>query len=154
VKKEFEFKYRTFNEDEQQKAVSDYCNRWLRECTFWHPVPAEFIQEFKNKRDHVAPLQGKVQKTWVQVVLVGDIAFVGVPGGLFAELGNEIKRLSPFRYTYVVGLANDYLGYFPDNEALDLGGYQTWANAAISERGTGEAIVNETVRILNDLYNK
>jgi hypothetical protein len=152
VKKEFEFKYRTYNEAEQQKAVSDYCNRWLSECTFWHPVPAEFIQEFKNKRDHVAPLQGKAQKTWVQVLLVGDIAFVGVPGGLFAELGNEIKRLSPFRYTYVVGLANDYLGYFPDNEAFDLGGYQTWANAAISERGTGEAIINEAVRILNDLY--
>ncbi len=152
VKREFEFQYRTYNESEQQKAVSDYCNRWLRECTFWHPVPEEFIQEFKNKRDHVAPLQGKAQKTWIQVILVGDIAFVGVPGGLFAELGNEIKRLSPFRYTYVVGLANDYLGYFPDNEAFDLGGYQTWANAAISERGTGEAMVKEAVRILKDLY--
>jgi hypothetical protein len=154
VKKEFEFKYRTYNEAEQQKAVSDYCNRWLNECTFWHPVPEEFIQEFKNKRDHIANLQGKAQKTWIQVVLVGDIAFVGVPGGLFAELGSEIKRLSPFRYTYVVGLANDYMGYFPDNEAFDLGGYQTWANAAISERGTGEAIVNEIVRILNDLCPK
>jgi hypothetical protein len=152
VKKEFEIKYRTYNEAEQQKSVSDYCNRWLRECSFWHPVPAEFIQEFKNKRDHVAPLQGTAKNTWIQVILAGDIAFVGVPGGLFAELGNEIKRLSPFRYTYVVGLANDYMGYFPDNEAFDLGGYQTWANAAITERGTGEAIVNETLRILNDLY--
>jgi hypothetical protein len=88
------------------------------------------------------------------VVLVGDIAFVGVPGGLFAELGNEIKRLSPFRYTYVVGLANDYLGYFPDNEAFNLGGYQTWANAAITEKGTGEVIVNNAINILNELYQK
>jgi hypothetical protein len=154
VKKEFEFKYRTYNEDEQQKAVSDYCNRWLKECSFWHPITEEFIREFKNKRDHLALLQGKTQKTWLQVILIGDIAFVGVPGGLFAELGMEIKRRSPFRYTYVIGLANDYLGYFPDNEAFDFGGYQTWANAAISERGTGEAIVNESVRILNDLYQK
>ena len=153
VKKEFEIIYRTYNEDEQQRAVSDYCNRWLKECTFWHPVPEEFIREFKHKREHIAQLQGKTQRTWIQVILAGDIAFVGVPGGLFAELGMEIKRRSPFRYTYVVGLANDYLGYFPDNEAFDMGGYQTWANAAISVRGTGETMVNEAVRILNELNN-
>jgi hypothetical protein len=152
VKKEFEFNCRTFNEVEQQKAVSDYCNRWLRESIFWHAEPAQIIQSFKNKRDQIAPLQGKTKKTWIQVVLVGDIAFVGVPGGLFGELGLEIKRRSPFRYTYVVGLANDFMGYLPDAEAFDLGGYQTWAHVAISERGTGEAIVNEAVRILNDLY--
>jgi len=35
-----------------------------------------------------------------------------------------------------------------------LGGHQTWANSSISERGTGEAIVNETVKMLNDLYQK
>jgi len=152
VKKEFEYKCRTFNEDEQQKAVSDYCNRWLRESTFWHADPEQIIQSFKKKRDLISPLQGKTQKTWIQVILVGDIAFVGVPGGLFGELGMEIKRMSPFRYTYVVGLANDFIGYLPDDEAFNLGGYQTWAHVAFSERGTGEAIVNEAVRILNDLY--
>ena len=151
VKNELEFKCRTFNEDEQQKAVSDYCNRWLRESTFWHAEPEQIIQGFKKKRDLIAPLQGKIQKTWVQVILLGDIAFVGVPGGLFGELGMEIKRRSPFRYTYIVGLANDFIGYLPDNEAFDLGGYQTWAHVAISERGTGEAIVNEALRMLNDL---
>ncbi len=152
VKKEFEFKYRIFNEVEQQKAVSDYCNRWLRESIFWHAEPAQIIQSFKNKRDQIAPLQGKTKKTWIQVVLIGDIAFVGIPGGIFGELGLEIKRLSPFRYTYVVGLANDFMGYLPDDEAFDLGGYQTWAHSAVSERGTGEEIVTETVRILNDLF--
>jgi hypothetical protein len=152
VKKELEFKCRTYNEDEQQKAVSDYCNRWLKESTFWHAEPEQIIQGFKTKRDLIAPLQGKVRKTWVQVILIGDIAFVGVPGGLFGELGMEIKRRSPFRYTYIVGLANDFIGYLPDNEAFDLGGYQTWAHVAFSERGTGEAIVNKAVEMLNDLY--
>ena len=152
VKREFEFKCRTFNEDEQQKAVSDYCNRWLRESTYWHAEPDQIIQGFKKKRDMIAPLQGKIQKTWVQVILLGDIAFVGVPGGLFGELGMEIKRRSPFRFTYIVGLANDYIGYMPDNEAFNLGGYQTWAHVAFSEKGTGEAIVNETLRMLKDLY--
>ncbi len=154
VKNEFDFTIRTFNEDRQQKAVSDYCKRWFRESTFWHAEPEAVIQSFKNGRDEIAPFQGKTRKTWIQVILVGDIAFVGVPGELFAELGNEIKRRSPFRYTYVVAIANDYIGYIPDYDAFDLGGHQTWANSSISERGTGEAIVNETVKMLNDLYQK
>jgi hypothetical protein len=154
VKKEFEYTIRTFIEEEQQKAVSDYCNRWFKESTFWHAGPEAVIQSFKNGRDEISLLQGKTRKTWIQVILLGDIAFVGVPGELFAELGNEIKRLSPFRYTYVVAIANDYIGYIPDYDAFDLGGHQTWANSSISERGTGEAIVNETVKMLNDLYQE
>jgi hypothetical protein len=152
VKKEFEFTIRTFNEDEQQKAVSDYCNRWLKESIFWHMEPEPVIQSFKNGRANVAPLQGKTQNSWIQVILVGDIAYVGVPGELFAELGNEIKRLSPFRYTYIVGIANDYIGYLPDDEAFDLGGYQTWATRSYSERGTGELIVSQAIEILDSLY--
>jgi len=152
VKNEFEFTIRSFNEDEQQKAVSDYCNRWLKESTFWHAEPEPVIQSFKNGRERRASLQGQTQKSWIQVILVGDIAFVGVPGELFAELGMEIKRRSPFRYTYVVGIANDYIGYIPDDEAFDLGGYQTWATRASSERGTGEFIVSQTVEILDSLY--
>jgi hypothetical protein len=154
VKKEFEFTIRTFNEEEQQKAVSDYCNRWLKESIYWHAEPGPIIQAFKNGREHVAALQGKTQKTWMQVILLGDIAFVGVPGELFAELGMEIKRRSPFRYTYVVGLVNDYIGYLPDDEAFKLGGYQTWATRSYSEVGTGESIVNQSVEILDSLYAK
>jgi hypothetical protein len=152
VKKEFEFTIRTFNEEEQQKAVSDYCNRWLKESIYWHADPEPIIQAFKKGREKIAPLQGKKQKTWIQVILLGDIAFVGVPGELFAELGMEIKRRSPFRYTYVVGLSNDYMGYLPDDEAFKFGGYQTWATRSYSERGTGESIVNQTIEILDSLY--
>jgi hypothetical protein len=145
VKKEFEFTIRTFDEEQQQKAVSDYCNRWFGDGA------AQVIQTFKDRRDALEPQQGEKQKTWLQVMLIGDIAFVGVPCELFAELGMEIKRRSPFRYTYVVGIANDYIGYMPDKEAFDLGGYQTWATSAPWERDTGERIVEESIKILNAL---
>ena len=71
---------------------------------------------------------------------------------LFTSLGIEIKRRSPFRYTYVVELANDYIGYIPDKEAFDLGGYQVWTGFhSFVERGTGERIVDEAVRLLTRL---
>ncbi|RKY59326.1 MAG: hypothetical protein DRP94_03890, partial [Candidatus Latescibacterota bacterium] len=74
---------------------------------------------------------------------------------LFTKLGLLIKRRSPFRYTYIVGLANDYIGYIPDREAFGLGGYQVWTgfHSFVAE-GTGEMIVEEAVRMLSELYEE
>jgi hypothetical protein len=83
---------------------------------------------------------------------VGDVYLVGVPAEYFTVLGLEIKRRSPHRYTYVCGLTNDYIGYLPNREAFEAGGYQTWTGLhSFAAPGTGEAIVEECVRMLNDL---
>ena len=106
-------------------------------------------------RKELAKHQGELRNTWLHVILIGDIAFVGVPGEFFGLPGTEIKRRSPFRYTYVIGLANDYIGYIPDNQAYNLGGYQVWTGFhSLVERGTGEAIVAEAVRLLEELKAK
>lgn len=83
---------------------------------------------------------------------IGDVALVGVPAEFFTKLGQDIKRRSPFRHTYVAELANDWIGYLPDRKAFDLGGYQTWTGLhSFAEPGTGEAKVAEAVRMLNEL---
>ena len=90
-------------------------------------------------RKEIAPRQGEMQKTWVQAVTIGDVAFVGVPGEFFTVLGQEIKKRSPFRYTYVFQLANDYIGYIPDQVGFDRRGllFQVWTGLHSSslERG-------------------
>src|SRR5262249_2479644 len=108
---------------------------------------------FRAMRRELAPRQDQERKTWVQVILIGDIALVGVPGEFFTQLGQEIKRRSPFRYTYVFQLANDYVGYIPDARAFDRGGYQVWMGLhSFLARGTGEAIVDEAVALLERLH--
>ncbi len=83
------------------------------------------------------------------------MAIVGVPGEFFTALGEEIKRRSPFRYTYVFELANDYIGYIPDRTAFDRGGYQVWTGLhSFLERGTGETIVATAVDLLDELYRE
>ena len=68
--------------------------------------------------------------------------------------GEEIKRRSPFRYTYVFELANDYIGYIPDQAGFDRGGYQVWTGLhSFLERGTGERIVSEDVELLGQLQS-
>lgn len=147
VKKELKYRVRKFDEDKEEKAVSYYCRIRLG------GNPEDIIEVFRKMRQELVKHQGEVRNSWLHVILIGDIAFVGVPGELFGKLGIEIKRRSPFRYTYVIGLANDYIGYIPDKEAYNLGGYQLWTGLhSFVAQGTGEAIVEEAVRLLDEIY--
>jgi hypothetical protein len=103
-------------------------------------------------RGELAPHQGEVRETWLQVMALGDVAVVGVPAEYFTGLGVEIKKRSPFPHTVVVELANDWIGYLPDREAHQLGGYQTWMGLhSYAEEGTGERVVDEIIRLLSEL---
>ena len=149
VKEEFTFHVRQFDEEKEEQAVSYYCRKRVARD------PERTIEAFRKERASLAPHQGEARKSWVQVMRIGDIAVVGVPGEFFTKLGMDIKRRSPFRYTYIIELANDWIGYIPDSAAYDLGGYQVWTgNHSYLARGTGEAIVDEAVRLLNGCYRK
>lgn len=139
---------RHFDEAKDQEAVSSYCMKRIPD-----PKAAQSVIEvFRKMRRTVSPIQGEARKTWVQAIVIGDVALVGVPGEFFTTLGEEIKRQSPYRYTYVFQLANDYVGYIPDKVSYDRGGYQTWTGLhSFLERGTGEAIVAEAVKVLKSL---
>ena len=107
---------------------------------------------FRDQRKVLAPHQGQERTTWVQAMLIGDVAIVGVPAEYFTVLGQDIKRRSPFRYTYVAELANDWIGYLPDRKGHELGGYQTWTGLhSFAEPGTGERIADVAVGLLEKL---
>jgi hypothetical protein len=151
LKKEVTVKVRQFDEAADERAVTAYCSKRISGAAAAERV----IGTFRAMRKDLAPRQGATQKTWVQAVLIGDIALVGVPGEFFTVLGQEIKRRSPFRYTYVFELANDYVGYIPDKAGYDRGGYQTWTGLhSFLERGTGELIVDEAVGLLERLHQE
>src|SRR5262249_46246613 len=150
LKKELTVKVRHFEESTDDKAVVDYCTKRIKDPAGARAV----IETFRAMRRRLDRRQGKERKTWVQALLIGDVAIVGVPGEFFTVLGEDIKRRSPFRYTYVFELANDYIGYIPDRNGFDRGGYQVWTGLhSFLERGTGEMLVSEAVALLQRLHH-
>jgi hypothetical protein len=149
VRKEIALHVRRFDEAKADREAVDYCTRRIPDAKAAHSV----IDTFRSMRKVLASRQGEVRKTWVQAIDLGGIALVGVPGEFFTVLGQEIKRSSPYRYTYVFELANDYVGYIPDKAGFDRGGYQVWMGLhSFLERGSGEIIVDEAVRLLEQLH--
>ncbi len=149
LKRPFVFKVRTFDEVAEQQAVSEYCKKRIGQ-----PHAEPVIEVFRKMRKELAPQQAQERTTWVQAIAIGDVAMVGVPAEFFTKLGMDLKRRSPFKNTVVVELANDWIGYTPDREAHKLGGYQVWTGFhSYAEPGTGERIVDEAVKMLEELAN-
>ena len=146
VRRSFEFKVRTFDEEAEERAVSDYCRKRAGGSA------ESTIAVFREMRRQLAPHQGEVRTTWLQAMAVGDVAIVGIPAEFFTCLGMELKRRSPMKHTLVAELANDWIGYVGDREAHRLGGYQMWMGLhSYAEPGTGERMVEESVAMLEEL---
>jgi hypothetical protein len=146
IKRPFEFTVRRFDEAAEDKAVSDYCRKRAGGGA------DAVIEVFREMRQTLAPHRGEQRTTWLQAMVIGDVAIVGVPAECFTKLGMEIKRRSPFPHTCVAELANDWIGYVGDREAYELGGYQVWMGLhSYCEPGTGERMVDEAVSLLQEL---
>lgn len=122
--------------------------------TFGRPDAAPFMDLVRAfKISEVAARAGKPLDAEVQVVVLGsDVAWVGLPGEVFSELGLAIKTASPFRYTVVAELSNDSLGYIPDLKAYDQGNYEVESSRC--GPGSGEKLVEAAVRLLVDLHRE
>jgi hypothetical protein len=89
----------------------------------------------------------------VQVVAVGDAAFVAIPGEYFVEFGLEIKRRSPFLFTYIAGNANGCVGYIPTRRAFAGGGYETrLARSSKLVPEAGEQLLEAALRLLDQVH--
>ena len=88
----------------------------------------------------------------VVCISLGDIAFVGLPGEPFTEIGRTIKEKSPFPMTLVCCNANGSEGYFPTDDALKVIGYES--ASALFLPGVATEVINTSLMTLNEIYNK
>jgi hypothetical protein len=80
---------------------------------------------------------------------VGDIAFVGLGGEVFSEVGRAIKAASPFAHTVVLTHCNGAAGYLPVQRAYLEGGYEVQSSPFAST--AADLVVKEALRLLHQL---
>jgi len=113
------------------------------------PEFLEMVHAFKAL--NVAERHGKPIEAEVQVMTLGDeLAWVGLPGEIFVELGMTIKLASPFPTTIISELANDVIDYVPNRKAFAEGGYEVVT--ARCTPGSGEALVETATRLLVEAF--
>jgi putative membrane-bound dehydrogenase-like protein len=146
IRRPFTYRVRQFDEVVEAAKVDRYTAAYAKTSA------ARIGEIFATARRELRPHQGEERTTWLQVILIGDVAIVGVPAEYFTALGLDIKRRSPFPNTFIAELANDWIGYLPDREGHRLGGYQTWTGLhSYAEPGTGERVADEAVKMLEEL---
>jgi len=94
---------------------------------------------------------GQPHEVEVQVVALGrEVAWVSLPGEIFAELGLALKQDSPFPHTIIAELANGSVGYIPARRAFAQGNYEVVSTRCAE--GSGELLVSTAVRLLKELF--
>lgn len=146
LRRPFAYRQREFDEARAAEDVRRYSERYFGD----HSEANQRM--FANMRAQMASTQGEERQTTLTVIRLGEVALVGIPGEMYARLGLDLRRRSPFRHTFLIGLANEEIGYLPDRKAYDDGGYQTWVgqHCAVAP-GTGEAMVEQALAMLDEL---
>ena len=85
----------------------------------------------------------------VQAIRIGELGIVTNGAEFFCQLGLDIKAASSFARTWVVSLANDWIGYVATASAYYAGGYEPrTARSAKMAPWAGQALVEGSLAVL------
>ncbi|MGD0707900.1 MAG: hypothetical protein ABSA51_05545, partial [Anaerolineaceae bacterium] len=90
----------------------------------------------------------KTVGTLVQMLRIGPMALVTMPGEPFTHIVLEIKKQSPIHPTFVVSYGNDYRGYFPDAVSVAAGTYE--ALTSPYDETVGDKLVQTALALLDE----
>ena len=86
----------------------------------------------------------------IQVLRLGDIYILGLPGEVLVEVGLQIKKRTGLEKLFIVSLSNDAIGYVCHGDAYDEGGYEP-AGATNLAKGAGEIMIEQALELINQV---
>ncbi len=91
-------------------------------------------------------IKGSKKNVNLAAMTCGDIGFAAAPYEMFDTNGQEIRKDSPCKMTFVCSLTNGSLGYIPSALAVPHGAYEV--KKTQFAHGSGEEFAQELVRLL------
>jgi neutral ceramidase len=90
------------------------------------------------------------------IALGNEVLFLTNPAELFTGYGIKLKEKSPFPLTVISELTNGYIGYIPELEDFDEGGYEVKKihRNSFLEKDTGDRIVDLSLKLMNDIIKQ
>jgi neutral ceramidase len=88
--------------------------------------------------------------TEIQVLKIGDLYIVGLPGEVLVEVGLEIKKRTGLENLFVIALSNDTIGYVCHRQAYEEGGYEPGSGTNLA-KGAGEIMIKEALNIISQI---
>jgi len=88
-------------------------------------------------------------KTEIQVLRLGDIYVLGLPGEVLVEVGAAIREKAGIEELLIATVTNDTIGYVCHGLAYDQGGYEAEAATNLA-KGAGEIMVKESLALLEE----
>jgi hypothetical protein len=88
--------------------------------------------------------------TEIQVLRLGEVYILGLPGEVLVEVGMEIKKRAGVEKLFVISISNDSIGYVCPKPAYDEGGYEPTSATRLA-KGAGEIMVSEALNLINGI---
>lgn len=86
----------------------------------------------------------------LQVLRIGELAIVSMPGEPFAEIGSAVKKASPFAFTMFCGYSTGTGGgYMPTAEEFQYRGYEV--EGTPYGKGAAEAVIRAAAELLKSV---
>ena len=86
----------------------------------------------------------------VEVLRIGAVAIVSMPGEPFAEIGVAVKEASPFAFTMFCGYSDGIGGgYMPTSREYDQGGYEV--DRTPYERDANTKLIAEAIALFEQV---
>jgi len=132
-------------------TVTDEQVAWARQVVAQPADPTKDFTMDRVKAMRVMKVH-EMEKSYipaeVQVLRIGDVAFVGFPAEMFVEWAMQVREHAPFRYTFPIDLSNGSVGYIPTRRAFDNGGYEPVSSVFTPD--VGEVLVGAALDLLNE----
>jgi len=91
--------------------------------------------------------------TEMQILRLGDIYILGLPGEVLTEVGLEIKKRAGIEKLLIVSLSNDAIGYICHGRAYEEGGYEP-GSATNLAKGAGEIMTEEALDLIKQIQQR